>query len=106
MTTLEAHPPVRRGRRGRRVVGIVLLILVLWIVLGLVRAPGVARDYYLSKQGGAQVTNLEESISPAIPPFWGVNIQANIGPTGAAYISAMYLWVEPFTGWIFSVATG
>ena len=79
---------------------------MLWIVLGLVRVPGVARDYYLSKQGGAQVTNLEQSISPAIPPFWGVNIQANIGPPGAAYISVMYLWVEPLTGWIISVAAG
>jgi hypothetical protein len=97
-----------RGRwRWRRGVGLVLAALVVWAVLGFVRAPAVARDYYLSRQGTARVTQIGETVFPAIPPFWGVSIQGTVTEaSGVAYTSAMLLWVEPVTGWVLSMGAG
>jgi hypothetical protein len=80
------------------------VIIVLWIVLGLARASSVARDYYTAAQGtNAQVVNVEANLQPGVPPFWGVEIHGEVieaGKSAPGYISAMILWVEPFTGWV------
>jgi len=88
----------------------ILAIVALWIVLGFVRAPAVARDYWTSRQGaGAQFLNVEVNLQPAIPPFWGVEIHGHVVEAGQqppGYISAMILWVEPLTGWVIVMGSG
>jgi len=84
-----------------------LVLVVLWVILGFVRAPAVARDYYLSKQGGAGVTDLEQVVFPALPPFWGVSIQGDvITNNGPPVPSVMLLWVEPFSGVVVPMGAG
>jgi hypothetical protein len=102
----DGEPAPRRWRWWHGV-GLALAMLVVWAVLGLVRAPAVARDYYLSRQGTARVTEIRETVFPAIPPFWGVSIQGTVTEaSGVAYTSAMLLWVEPFTGWVLGMGAG
>jgi hypothetical protein len=97
----------RPRSRLRRVLVAALVLVVLWVVLGVVRAPAVARDYYRSKQGGAQVTDIEQVVFPALPPFWGVSIRGTITEsTGTSYPSVMLLWVEPFSGVVVPMGAG
>jgi hypothetical protein len=101
----------RRRRAGRgRVVLAILAVLALWIALGFVRAPAVARDYWASRQGaGAQLLNVEVKLQLAMPPFWGVEIHGNVVEAGQdppGYTSAMVLWIEPLTGWVILVGAG
>jgi hypothetical protein len=113
MAGVQSHSNEVRGRRGvRRGRGVlaILTILALWIVLGFVRAPAVARDYWTSRQGtGAQLLNLEANLQPAIPPFWGVEIHGEVVEAGQhppGYVSAMILWIEPLTGWVIVMGAG
>jgi hypothetical protein len=97
---------VRRGH----VILVLLAVLTLWIVLGFVRAPAVARAYWTSRQGtGAQLLDVEANLQPAIPPFWGVEIHGEVVEAGQhppGYISAMILWIEPLTGWVLVMGAG
>lgn len=97
--------PRRRARTALLILGVVAL----WIVLGFVRAPAIARDYFDSTHGSAKATGVEVRLQPAIPPFFGVEIHGNViepGASGPGYISAMILWVEPVTGWVVVMGQG
>jgi hypothetical protein len=91
----------------------VVLVVVLagWIVVGFLRAEAVARNYFAHAAGaGSKVVDVEVlTLAPAIPPFWAVNISGEVREAGAAgpgYTSAMWLWVEPVTGWILVLGQG
>jgi hypothetical protein len=103
----------REPRPNRRLRGCVIPLVLLagWLVVGAVRAPMVARDYFAGAHGaGATVTNVEIHGSiPLIPPFWGVSIQGDVREpqmTGPGYISAMLLCIEPITGWVIVCGAG
>jgi hypothetical protein len=100
----------RRLERPRP--GYILIVLsavvVSWIGLGFVRAPGVARSYFARAHGSAaQLMGVEARLQPAIPPFWGVEIHGDVMEAGGArYPSAMMLWVEPVSGWVVVMGSG
>jgi hypothetical protein len=90
---------------------IALVVLVGWLVIGAVRAPTVARDYFAAAHGsGATVTNVDiQGAIPLIPPFWGVSVQGDIQEPqmgSQRYISAMLLCIEPITGWVLVCGAG
>lgn len=83
----------------RRVV-VVLAMIVGWLVVGFVRAPGFAITAEAGFESPQVVSNVRTTTFPAIPPFMLVQVEAAVGdPTGAAYASSQVYLVEPFTGW-------
>jgi hypothetical protein len=91
--------------RFARVVVVLVVVLAGWLAIGFVRAESVARDYFAHSAGASStVVDVQVlTLSPALPPFWAVNITGGViegGATGPAYRSAMWLWVEPVTGWV------
>jgi hypothetical protein len=103
----------KRSRRSglARVLMILAVLLAGWLVIGVLRAGTVARDYFGHAHGtGATVVNVGVEIeAPAIPPFWVVSISGDVieaGRTSPAYRSAMLLAVEPFTGWVIVFGAG
>jgi hypothetical protein len=96
---------------ARRAVAGLLVALAAWLVIGVLRAEPVARDYFAHAHGeGATVENVEVmTVTPVIPPFWAVNISGEVieaGRTAPGYISAMWLWIEPITGWVLVFGAG
>ena len=102
----------RRRRSGlARVLMILAVLLAGWLVIGVLRAGTVARDYFAHAHGtGATVVNVGVEIeAPDIPPFWVVSISGDVieaGRTSPAYRSAMLLVVEPFTGSVIVFGAG
>jgi hypothetical protein len=85
-------------RRPRDALGRVLAVLAVllagWLVIGVLRAGTVARDFFAHAHGtGATVVNVGVEIeAPAIPPFWVVSISGDVieaGRTSPGYRSAM-----------------
>jgi hypothetical protein len=102
-------------RRPRNTLGRVLAVLAIlltgWLVIGVLRAGAVGRDYFAHAHGtGATVVNVTvEFEAPAIPPFWVVSISGDVieaGGTSPVYRSAMLLVVEPFTGSVIVFGAG
>lgn len=87
-------------RGSRRRVGLAaLLLVVLWLVVGFVRAPIVARGYIAAGESPRAEIQIESLSLPVIPPFFVVQADATISePGGAPYWSRRVLWVEPLTG--------
>lgn len=109
-TATERNQRTTRVRR-RRVVVIAVAVLAVWLLVGAVRAPAIARDYFERAHGGG-VTVLTVEVRaaiPFIPPFWGGSIAGKVTEPqldGLAYNSAMLLLIEPFTGWIILGGSG
>jgi hypothetical protein len=104
----ESSPP---RRRFGRYLGAVVLLLAAWLLIGLLRAETIARDYFAAIHGGGStISNVQISAeSPAIPPFWIVSINGEVKEpqmTSLGYTSAMILVVEPVTGWVFVFGAG
>jgi hypothetical protein len=105
---------VRILHRRSIVAGAVLLAYVaFWLALGQARSADLARSYFLGvhpPENGYVVTELEvTSAAPGIPPFWWVSIDGQVaesGAAGAAYTSALILWIEPLSGSVFVFALG
>ncbi len=101
---------VRRQRSLRvrlgRALGAAAVILVVWFVVGMWSAPGIARAHFLATYrdgaGGWSGNVVVESVSPAIPPFFEVRVSGVVGHGDwYGYMnrrSQMVLWVEPVTG--------
>ena len=90
---------------GQIAMAVLVVALAAWLVIGVLRAEPVARAYFARAHGeGATVENVQVmTVAPAIPPFWAVNISGEVieaGRTAPGYISAMWLWIEPVTGWV------
>jgi anti-sigma factor RsiW len=104
----------RRSARGLRVARLVMVLVIVlagWLGIGLLRAEAVARSYFARAAGaGSRVVDVEvRTLAPAVPPFWAVNISGEVleaGAAGPGYTSAMWLWVEPVTGWIMVFGKG
>lgn len=97
--------------RAHRVLLVSLGIVVLWLGLGAIRAPAVARDYFTRVAGeGATVTSLNYgAVVPFPPPFWYVAIDGLVqqaGTTGPGYHGAELLLVEPISGWVLVLGAG
>jgi hypothetical protein len=87
----------------RWVLGILAVGFVIWVLGGVVRADGAARDWFAGAHGsGATVSNVDvEGLAPAIPPFWQLTISGDVteaGQTTPAYRSTMHVFIEPWTG--------
>ena len=98
--------------RGRwRVAIVIVVVAIVWILGGAVRAGPAARDWFAGHHGsGASLVNVEvDGVSPAIPLFWRVTISGDVveaGNTSPSYRPHMILWIEPFTGWPILRASG
>jgi hypothetical protein len=85
------------------------VVLATWLLVGLLRADLVARDYFARIHDGQTVTNVETHLLPAIPPFWSGSIDGDViqpGQTSPVYRSHMNVWVEPITGWAILMGAG
>jgi hypothetical protein len=78
-------------------VGIGLFLVAWWV--GGERSEAVARDYFATHAWALQARDTEvTNVDRGFPPFWSVSING--------YASAMVLWVEPLTGFVFVFAQG
>lgn len=89
---------------------LVSAFLGVWLIVGLLRAEAVARDYYAHAHGSATVANVQsDGMAPGFPPFWQVQIHGDVieaGRTSPSYESSMRLWVEPITGFVIVMGAG
>jgi hypothetical protein len=84
-----------------------LAVVVLWVAVGFLRAPGIAQAYIAQMERPKQVSQVSTMVGPAIPPFWAVEVQARVTEaTGTSYTSARILWVEPITGFVLTMGAG
>jgi hypothetical protein len=81
-----------------------VVVLAVWLALGFLRAPAVARDW-LARQallhGQAVVNVATEFAAPLVPPLWLVNVHGDVieaGGTAPVYTSYQLLVVEPISG--------
>jgi hypothetical protein len=93
--------------RGRAVVGLLLIVVAVWVVAGLVRAPVLAQDYVAHLERPKQLSDGTTTLGPAIPPFWSVRVQATVTePNGTSYTATQLLWVEPISGLVLTMGAG
>jgi len=74
-----------------------------------VRAPNSRARLLRLQAREPRATDVEASLQPALPPFWGVEIHGSVikpGASGPGYLSAMILWVEPVTGLVIVMGKG
>jgi hypothetical protein len=90
-------PPVPRRPQ---VALVALAFVALWLVVGFVRGPAIGVDGLAAFEAPRTISAATTTTFPALPPFFIVQVQATVTePGGAAYTSAQFLLVEPFTGW-------
>lgn len=95
-----------RQWRQRRALVLLLAALAVWLVVGALRAPAVARDYLAGFNAGTHDVKVE-AVFPVVPPLWVVSVSGQVPINDAeAYTSAMILVVEPFSGTVFTWASG
>lgn len=113
-TTGAAIMPISHPRQMSPfalVAAVLVVVLTGCLVIGFLRAEADARDYFAHTVGAqSSVVDVQVlTVAPAIPPFWAVNITGEViegGGTGPGYTSAMWLWVEPVTGWVLVFGRG
>ena len=97
-------------RRRWWIRGIGAAVLAIWLIGGLLRAESAGRAWFSQVHANETVTNVvAEGVTPALPPFWQVNISGDVteaGRTEPSYLSVMVLWVEPITGFAIVMAAG
>jgi hypothetical protein len=111
MSDILIHGTSSHGGRRKltQVLTIFGVVLAIWLLMGLLRADLVARDYFAQIHEGQTVTNVETHLSPTIPPFWSVSIDGDViqpGQTSPIYRSHMNVWVEPISGWVIMAGAG
>lgn len=111
MNETLVHPKSSPRRRKLRAASAIALLIAAWLLVGVLRAGTIARDYFdRAHSPAATISNIHVSSErPAIPPFWVVSIDGEVREPqmmGLGYVSAMILVVEPFTGWVFVFGTG
>lgn len=93
--------------RLRRALLAVVVLVLLWLAAGFLRAPTIASDYLARMERPKDVSQVTTSAFPGIPPFWIVSVQGTITEaSGVSYTSAQIVWVEPVTGWVLAFAAG
>jgi hypothetical protein len=103
----DRQTTVVRPRHRRRGLLLILGILLIWLAIGSLRAPAVARDYFAASENPKQVSEVRTSAFPVFPPFWIVQIEGTVTEaTGVHYISARILGVEPITGFVIGLGAG
>lgn len=110
-TNASVQPiPKRRHRRALvRGLAIVAILLVVWTVVGVLRAEAAARDYFGKFAPGDTHANVTVQVTPAIPPFWAVTISGDViepDQPYPKYRSYMRFWIEPLSGWVISFGNG
>lgn len=98
----EQRRPMSRGRW----IGVILAIVFAWLVIGFVRAPGIATSAEVAFESG-QVAGIKTTTFPALPPFMLVQVEAGVVTPGggdATYVSSQVYLVEPFTGWAINLS--
>jgi hypothetical protein len=108
-TSADARRSLRRGRPLQRGLAVVVVLLVVWVTVGILRAEAAARDYFAKSHPGDTAANVTVQWTPAIPPFWAVTIGGDVIEPGSPlpkYRSHMSFWIEPITGWVVSLGNG
>lgn len=94
-----------RGSR-RRAWSVLLVLLAAWLLVGALRAPGVASGYLAGLNAGTRDVRVEAAF-PVVPPFWVVSVSGQVPvSSGQSYHSAMILLIEPITGTVVRWASG
>jgi hypothetical protein len=100
MATVARRSTLAHVPRRRQVALVALVLVALWLVIGFVRSPSIGVDGLATFEAPRTISAATTTTSPFIPPFFIVQIQATVTePGGAAYTSAQFVLVEPFTGW-------
>ncbi len=106
-THLAARPD--RISTRRRIVLAVAPVAILWLGLGFVRAPAIAREFLARESPGAAIDVQTVSVFPALPPFFVVQLEGTNTEPGAVspgYAFGRILAIEPLTGFVISLASG
>lgn len=90
-----------RGSGWRRRLALAaLVVLAVWLLAGIARAPRLAGQAFVPPEG-IRVDDLETIAVPALPPLFLAHVR------GEAYLGArfwtaygQYFLVEPVTGWV------
>ena len=107
--SVQPRPKRRRRRALVRGLAIVNILLVVWTVVGVLRAEAAARDYFGKFAAGDTHANVTVQVTPAILPFWAVVISGNVIESDQPYPkyrSYMRFWIEPLSGWVISLGNG
>jgi len=94
----------RRGRR--RLLLVVVALAIVWLVLGFLRAPAIAQDFLARESPGSIIGVEKVSVFPAIPPFFIVQLEGSQTVRGGSIALARILAIEPFSGFVVSLAAG
>jgi hypothetical protein len=100
----SVHPSPTTASWMRRL-GLLVAIVGAWLVVGFLRAPGLAANAETVFESPQVVSNIRTTTFPALPPFMVVQVEATIGgPSGPAYASSQTYLIEPFTGWFVNLS--
>jgi hypothetical protein len=105
----EAIPATRPGWSRRRRLLLLAAVLAIWLAFGSLRAPDIATQHFAAAAGSTStVSDVKvDGAIPLIPPFWGVSINGYVTESsGARYLSAMLLCIEPITGLVIPCGSG
>jgi hypothetical protein len=103
--------PARPTWGRRRTIGLLVGLLVIWLVVGIIRAPRLAAAAFSSLEAPNAATDVMATPIPIVPPFFIVSTAGRVwlGPDvgsihTSGYVSAQFFLVEPFTGWTINLS--
>jgi hypothetical protein len=103
--------PARTRPGRRRTIGLLVALFVLWLAVGVARAPTIAAAAFNSLESPNLATDVTATPIPIVPPFFIVSTAGRVwlGPDVGSihtlgYLSAQFFLVEPFTGWTINLS--
>jgi hypothetical protein len=100
MAGVARRSTLAQAPRRRQVALVALVLVALWLVVGFVRSTSIGMDGMATFKAPRTISVATTTTFPVISPFFVVQVEATVTePGGAAYTSAQFVLVEPFTGW-------
>ncbi len=95
--TLAAVPGTKSTGRRRRgtIAALVVAAFVLWLIIGVVRAPSLGAAAFAAFEAPRTVSAIQTTSMPLIVSVQGTVTEA----TGTWYTSSQIFLIEPLTGW-------